>query len=337
MNSDNSMAICIPTYNRPDLVRDTLQFELPSLIKWNIDVYIYDSSSNNLTENIIKEFQNDGFDNLYYIKLSVDILLETKVIKIFSFYGMKQSYEYLWLTNDVFGISDLLLKDLNTILSKKYDIILVNNKDVEQIGIREYKNANDFFDDCAWRSTLFGAVILHNNIFKYADWNSLKTKYGGKEFLYIAFYFESIIKQKNFRALHIGTQNGIRYSNLKQGSWWKSQIFYVWCDCWQETIYKLPDYYINKDLTIKKLGVLSELFSRNNMISLRMNGLFNIKIYRSYITKILKLSDLSQVELLIIALIPRWICRVIRYSKKVKRVIKSRMTTSLFAKISGTK
>lgn len=320
MSSENNLVICIPTFNRPELIKDTLKYELTFLKELNVDIYIYDSSENKLTQRIIKNLQAKGYNNLYYIGLSKDETLEKKVKKIYNYYGMQKKYKYLWLTNDVFGISKTLLVDIKKIIKKEYDLVLVNNRDAENIGYHEYKDQNRFFDDCAWRSTLFGAVIINSSLLKKVEWKSLLKKYGGKEFYYVALYFESIMKIDSFKAVHIGTKK-VRYSNLKKESWWEDKVYKIWCDYWQETIYSLPDYYKNKDLTIKKLGVLSGLFSRYKMIHRRLEGLYDYKKFKIYSKKINKMSNLSEIELLLISIFPKGLLKIaIKIRKFLKKL-----------------
>lgn len=317
----SDIVICMPTYNRPELVEDTLKYELPTLKEFKIDIYVYDSSNNDLTENIVNNYVNKGYDNLYYIRLDTKITLKEKVFSIYNFYGFKKQYKYLWLKNDVFSIRDTILNELKKYYNEKYDLVVINNKDREKLGVKKYTDVNKFFDDCAWRSTLFGAVILRIDLIKEVNLKDLERKYGEIEFYYVGLYFESILNIKDFNAIHIGTENGIFYSSLKKGSHWENKLFYVWCYCWQESIYMLPDVYINKDVTIKKLGVLSELFSRRAIANARIKGIYNFKTYRKYINRILKISDLKKGELLLISLTPKLVFKFIRGLMKIKNKI----------------
>lgn len=323
----SDIVICMPTYNRPELVEDTLKYELSALKEFGIDIYVYDSSNNDLTENIVNIYINKGYDNLYYVKLDCNITLKDKVFSIYNFYGFKREYKYLWLKNDVFGIRDTILNKISEYYNEKYNLILINNRDNEKIGIKKYNNINEFFDDCAWRSTLFGSVILRCDLIKEVSLKELEKKYGDIEFYHVGLYFESISHIKDFNAIHIGTEDGIIYSNLKKGSYWEKKLFQVWCYCWQESIYKLPNIYINKALTIKKLGVLSELFSRTGIINARIKGIYNFKIYKKYINRILKISNLKKSELLLISLTPKVIFKffniLIRIKNKVLKIKKN--------------
>ena len=63
-----NIAYCIPTYNHPDTIRDVLEKSAALYKEYGIDIYIYDSSEERDTEDIVNEFIQCGYDNIFYIK-----------------------------------------------------------------------------------------------------------------------------------------------------------------------------------------------------------------------------------------------------------------------------
>jgi len=59
------IAICIPTYNRPNFIKKQIETLCPILKKYNIKVYISDNSESNDTKMIIEKFK-DKFDVSYF-------------------------------------------------------------------------------------------------------------------------------------------------------------------------------------------------------------------------------------------------------------------------------
>lgn len=111
----NHLAICIPTYNRSEVVQDTLSKELENCQNLGIDIYLYDSSSDGKT----KEWaQKAPYKNLYYIELDSSIKLDEKVVRIYQHYGRKH-YDYIWLVGDSVIFS-------NTVFQKVQDAIQKN-------------------------------------------------------------------------------------------------------------------------------------------------------------------------------------------------------------------
>ena len=57
-----NIAYCIPTYNHPDTIRDVLEKSAALYKEYGIDIYIYDSSEERDTEDIVNEFIQCGYD-----------------------------------------------------------------------------------------------------------------------------------------------------------------------------------------------------------------------------------------------------------------------------------
>lgn len=318
---DNTLAVCIPTHNRSELISDTLNFELLALKSLGYDIYIFDSSTDDLTEKAILNFKKNGYNNLYLIKVNSNVTLREKVFSIFKNNSLYKNYKYIWLTNDVFGISNELLNIIQPHLNSDYSLIAINNKDKEKIGIKKYDNPNEFFKDFAWRSTLFGAIITSSEFLKSVDFYEVETNYKN-EFFHLGLYFDTIIKIKDFRAIHINADNKVYYSPIKKESFWKKYTLKIWCEDFQDAINQINVDYSNKKETIQKLGIYSGLFTLKGFIILRLENLFNIMLLKKYKEEIIKLSGLSIFELYLIASTPRFIIKLYFALKDFSRKLK---------------
>ena len=89
------LAICVPIYNQPEMLREMFVRCLSNYEDFGIDIYIYDSSSDNETENVIREYRAD-YRNLYYKHLSADICSNIKVLEAYQEIIEAKKYEYLW-------------------------------------------------------------------------------------------------------------------------------------------------------------------------------------------------------------------------------------------------
>lgn len=74
-----NIAYCIPTYNHPDTIRDVLEKSAALYKEYGIDIYIYDSSEERDTEDIVNEFIQCGYDNIFYIKMECSMREKLKV------------------------------------------------------------------------------------------------------------------------------------------------------------------------------------------------------------------------------------------------------------------
>lgn len=109
------LSICIPTYNRPEYLRDCL-LSLVSGISGNdlekIEVVIADNSDNSLTESMVSEFK-EVFPPIRYIRNETNIGGPNNLFKVLE----EASGKYLWLMGDddiaVSGKIKLILEKLS--------------------------------------------------------------------------------------------------------------------------------------------------------------------------------------------------------------------------------
>lgn len=93
---DRELLIAVPTTNHPKLIMFYLAKTLDAALKYNIDICIYDASSNDETEKIVQRRISQGYHNLMYKKYSENALLEDRCEDIYVNYG----YDYVWLCGD---------------------------------------------------------------------------------------------------------------------------------------------------------------------------------------------------------------------------------------------
>lgn len=286
MAENIKLAVCIPTYNRPEVIEEFIESAINWYVENNVDIFIYDSSEDEKTESVVKCWQ-PKYENLKYVRMDSTIHSNMKVYYIFEEFGTAGRYDYLWVCSDSIRWAPYVLDKVMASIEKGYDIIIPNYRDVEEIGEKEYCDANTLFLDCAWHMTLYGATILKvSTMLKGVDWEMLKEKYAVPECInhsHVAFYFEKLSTMQNWKAIHIPcSSNDLISSGLKKYPGWQKDTFYVWCHCWPSMIQKLPECYKHKKKVIKKSGVNSDILSYQNFILLRKDGILDIEAYRCY-------------------------------------------------------
>lgn len=325
---DIKLAVCIPTYNRPEVIEEFIQTCARQYLQHQFDIFIYDSSEDIQTEEVVKEYKKQ-FSNLYYTKVAPEIHSNMKVYNIFREFGHSLKYDYLWVCSDSIRWSQEVLNSVDTYTKKKYDIIIPNYRDTEKIGDKEYCDKNSLFLDCAWHMTLYGATILNvSTMLSDVNWESLTEKYAVPECInhsHVAFYFEKINCMNKWKAIHLSFPTSVlTASGLKEYSGWRSETFYVWCHCWPAMINKLPDCYQNKEKVIMKSGIYSETLLYSNLRNLRKDGIFNLKIYLRYKKEWRYVTSVSELSLVLLAVVPS---TIVKYSVKgslrvqIKKVI----------------
>lgn len=120
------ISICIPTYNRAECLRTCLesiteQFKDP-LARESAEVVISDNASIDDTENLVKEFQKE-FSNVLYYKNFENLGVDRNILNVVE----KANGEYAWLMGD----DDALFPDaidymLQKLKERKFKYCLVN-------------------------------------------------------------------------------------------------------------------------------------------------------------------------------------------------------------------
>lgn len=302
------LAVCIPTYHRSEVIEEFIEIYINWYVENKVDIFIYDSSKDEKTELVVKRWLPE-YPNLFYVRIDSSIHSNMKVYNIFKEFGYSLQYEYLWVCSDSIRWTRRVLDKIKDSIEQGYDIIIPNYRDVENIGDREYQDANTLFIDCAWHMTLYGATILKiSTMLKEVDWEILEERYAVPECInhsHVAYYFEKLNKMQNWKALHISCSNSdLIASELKKYPGWQKDTFYVWCYCWPAMINKLPDSYKNKKKVIKKSGVNSSILSYSNFIVLRKENILNKEIYDSYKRKWRDLTNVPRMVIWLLTIIP---------------------------------
>lgn len=294
------LALCIPTYNRTAIVAEFLEQYADFYYHSGIDLYYYDSSENADTESVVEEYAGK-YNNIYYVRVPVTCHANKKVRSIFEKFGLDQKYDYLWVCGDAVRCSKQVVTRVLHTLDKEYDLIIVNGMDNEEIGTREYADANELFHDCAWYMTLFGAVILNvRSMLHELPWQQLIDKYEITQrinYSHVGFYFEILHKMPRFRAMHFSVgPGGLWNTALKQRSGWLSDVFLILCEYWPSAVNALPEYYTDKEKVIKKLGSMATL-QPWNFIVYRRENVYNLKVFLRYRKVLEKMTELNQFQL----------------------------------------
>lgn len=297
------LAICIPTYRRADVVEELLKTSMDMYSKYRLDVYIYDSSDDDETRLLVERWK-EVYSNLYYVHLPSELHSNMKVYKIFQKYSLHKDYDYLWICSDSIRWAEKVLEQVDAQLGNGYDMIVVNYRDKEHLGDREYHDQATFAKECGWHLTLYGAVVLNTHtMLQEVDWKELQRKYNRPERVnhsHVCFYLEKISTLRNFCARHISFPKWVlTASSLKKYSGWRNDTFYVWGYCFPDAINALPDYYNKrvKRAIIKKNGRYADVFDVRNLLALRADGLYDMEIYKEYEKEWKTLTDVPKWKL----------------------------------------
>lgn len=301
------LAICIPTYNQPEMIREMSIRCLDIYKENNIDIYIYDSSPGSETERIVLEYKVN-YNNISYAHLPSDIHSNTKVLNAYKEIIGEGKYEYLWLCPDYIQLTAEGVKCIMQHCRSGFDVCVLNYRDVEHIGEKRYEDIDVFFRECAWHMSSYMATIIRISSFADVDWEKFFQRYTIPERInhsHVAFYLEQLAKLPDARAVHVPiSSEHMRVSTYRKESMWKKEMFAVWAEYWPETIRALPEQYRHKDEVIRKLGINTGIFGWTNFVALRREQIYGREVYQKYRNEWKNLTNIPAVFLWILAILP---------------------------------
>lgn len=278
------LCICIPTCNRSECINRVLKEELALLKEVGVDLWIYDSSSNNNTKQLTSEYQNKGFDNLLYKHVDFQIHPNIKAYQIFRD-SENTDYDYVWMIHDHTFCNKLkTLKKILEALSEGYDFYLLNMQSKEY-KIIEIQNLDEFLLLGAWPLNSFGASIIKVDTFiRGTDWQKISEKYLQKKTLnysHIGFYFEraSQIEDIKLCKLELPREAFLDFLRYEKTSW-DGETIRICTECWGSNILGLPDVYKNK---YQALQTQDRWFlSKYKLIFYKKSGQLGVKSFFKY-------------------------------------------------------
>lgn len=276
------LAICIPTYNRADIIDELLSEELPILKGRNVDIYIYDSSEGNETELVVTQYTQHGYDNLFFIKVDSNTNSNKKVFSIYR--DMENSaYDFIWLIRDRLTILESGLEYIERNLNKEFSLCWTN------IQKREFYKSiitdkNQFFEEAAFDLTIFGAVILNRETFLVGtDWDYYERKYLNKKmihFSHVGYYLGRSIELASFKVLRLDMPSSAIKGKKMPGLSWEQNRMQIVTECWGSIIYSLPAEYKNKEKALKTQYHF--VLSKNAIMQKKIEGQYNLFAFLKY-------------------------------------------------------
>lgn len=260
-----NVAMCIPTYNRANVVEDTLSRGVENYRKFGIDVYYYDSSDDDSTKLVVQKYIDKGYSNIYYIKVQNG---ESKHAMFYSGMGLNKKYEYIWPVNDRVWFEEPTLKAIDDAMNEKMDAIFLGVLwcfSNPSVGTKVYEDPKEFYLDWGYLVT-----SLDVNIFRYDSMVDGLTYEEIKDYNISYQHFQLMFHQlaKGSKRVKALVGNGIiAYNSKLVTSGWKKNVFETWIDRWIDVNEKLPEIYDKyKEIVIKQAGTLPWIFGELSYI-----------------------------------------------------------------------
>lgn len=298
-----NLAIAIPTYNRSEMLCENILLMLGEIKEYSIPIYVSDNSTNNDTEELIEKIKVE-YEYLYYFKNITNIGPDQNFIKTLSIPNEK----YVWFLGDSMIIkSGGIEAILKLIASDDFDFISVNaeGRDVD-IPNRVFKDGNELLTKLGWHLTLLGATIYSKR-----SLSDLKGIDLGKceNFSQTAVIFYQF--KDGYKLYWLNDE--ILKSNRKKVIAWKKEVFHIFLTNWNLFVNNLPDYYRpeNKHVGILEHSFRTGLFSFKKILIYRSEGIFDMSVLRRYYGLLKENSRVNSGVLLLIAIFPQWLMKII--------------------------
>lgn len=296
-----NVAMCIPTYNRADVVDHTLGKGIEGYAKYGIDLYYYDSSPDDATKKVIERYINNGYSNVHYISVSNDV---NKHAMYFTGMEQKKQYDYIWPAKDRVWFEEPTLAAVEKAVLEDNDVIFLGVLwcfSHPGIGTKIYDKPEEFYLDWGYLVTSIDVNIYKRaSMLEGTNYDDI-TKYT-RGFYHFQLMFKQLAKGgRKVKAL-VG-KDIVSYNSQMASSGWKSNAFYVWEELWIIANETLPDCYNDyKSTVIKQAGTLPWIFGTvNSLLEFKEAGALVPEKLDSILENWERVSDIPKEKVIAIA------------------------------------
>ena len=308
-----NMVIVIPTCNRCTSIDYLLFKSVKELWFWGIDVVVYDSSSDDRTEAVVKNFILDGYDNIIYKRYrgAFDgFSIDQKVID-----ALREhlDYDYIWVMRDglvpiLKSVYDKFLK----IFKDRPEIVVVDSscRNNGDHYIKKYSDCPLFFLENMARATVMGCLILSSNTAHYAiDHYAIDQSNYSLWLATVPFYY--CAEKQTAPILYIDDVFEYNIASSKNLFWNKSgRAFEQWGYRWDTIITALPSVYDEYKPLVEKIEMYDfHPFSMESLLRMRGNGGLTLRLIRKYQDKIPKVCNTPIWKFMLAAVMPKSVAR----------------------------
>lgn len=267
---DNLLGICIPTYNRAEVLRQNLK-QLESLIeKYGVHIYISDNASTDNTEEVVAEYRDNS--NVHYRKNECNLGGD----KNFEAVLKMCSHQYAWLLGDDDTINSNIDAVIECLSTKSPDILFLDyfNESTKQIYVDPHEIFHDLTHGFSWMSSL----IISGEMIASSDFS----RYYGTNFVHTGAIMDCILRRgATVCVLENRYVETIKHDGRRTFNSSEYAIYEVWCKCWIETLSHLPTI-TYADIKAELLNNRSYFLTNIKLFNQRAQNNFNLRILKKY-------------------------------------------------------
>lgn len=291
--NNNDIACIYMTHNHPEIMEKVLKNIYDNYDKHGIDIYIYDSSLDFSTENIVNDLVTSGANNIYYVDMRMCENADEKYVYMLKQYGLINKYRYIWNSKDRCYFEGETLDRIVNATKNDYDIIFATSE-LERWELRypdfkdEYTNPALFYSHYGHLATNWECLIRKvDTMIDGIDMDKYSTEYRVNKdnpFNQTVSLFVRLSEMESVRIKVLRDIEADRRYIMTVSSGWISRAFEIWIDKWIIANEILPDIYESyKWDIIKAETYLPQLFgSVDGFRFFKKEGAFSFEVYEKY-------------------------------------------------------
>jgi glycosyltransferase involved in cell wall biosynthesis len=297
------LSIFIPTFNRANLIGQTLNKFIEQVKEFNIPIIISDNYSTDNTFEVVQTYKKE-YPLIQYYRNNENLGFDKNILRMSDLVNTK----YCWLFGDDDIINDNAIITILDNIKSDYDLIIVNSslysldlseklKDkhhpFEKNKVYKKNSKNEVFSDMCFYTSFIGCLIVNRNEWIKVDFN----KYLNTGFIHIGIVYEYLNNSSTVMFISDPLVS-IRLGN----SGWTYNSFEMWYINWGNVIRNLPNYPENLKknyiLDINNISIKALTFER-------AKGSFRYDIYKKYIKPNASIPSLKKEIIRFISLSPK--------------------------------
>lgn len=311
LDMNEILAICIPTFNRAEVLRSSLAHLIPLVSPYDIPIYISDNASPDATADVVSEAQKN-YAHIFFHRNSENIGMDRN----FEVALNLPSTRYTWIVGDDDRINPPAINVvLGIIRSSDCQLVLLNGGSPNTDGGRVrgtfpkvYTQAPALMRDLGWHSTWISGLVLSRGLIK----NMQFGPYIGSYFSHFGSLYTALARHETIDA-RWESESCFCPSSAASFSW-ASRVFEIFSEKWAAVVLSLPDVYDVgiKRYCIREHSIHTGIFSTLGLLNLRAQGVISARLVQQYSASLTLTSQTNLHLATLIASIPAWLLRVPR-------------------------
>lgn len=328
---DNEFEIAITTYNRPLFIEKWLEHCYEEVIKRNIELKIYDSSTDSETEKVVSSFNQEKHSSIKYYHVDSCTNIGYKPMVAI----LNSECKYVWVCGDsrYNDFSEFDQKGFPK-LKQGIEFLVFFNDFGTELEDTDYVDKTAFLHDCFIPCTCIGCSIYKTAIFSNIKNSSvLKTHYDklfadNYGFAWLGYFYSVFADNPEYRAAY----RNVKIHNIfnKKKQLWAMRFYGCWIDDLCQIMDNLPSVYKNTETVCMETWERMKLYSYHYCFLSKLGGDLNKENYRRYVdTGLIKRIPQDKLgRIKFFAYSPKWIIRFfflcfrcLHFSKRIIRKI----------------